>query len=115
MMNGTQARLKPDGPAALAGAPAEIDIFVIEKEIAVEAAELIETVPAQQQTTARHPGHSRAAPTVDAAILPPGTRHRQPGEGSRQGRKWPRRELTTAVAVAQREADDAGLAILGRE
>ena len=72
----TQTRLldlNPCRPLA-----AEIDVLVIEEEIAIEPANLIEAPPVEEQTAAGHPRHSRTTTGSNAIILAPFARQTKP-------------------------------------
>src|SRR5439155_11978245 len=49
------ARLVPDRPPPLASPAAQIDVFVIEKEVLIQAPEVVHTFPANEQAAARGP------------------------------------------------------------
>ena len=89
-MDDAQAWLEPHGPAVIAGSLAQIDVFVVKKEIAVEATELVKTITPQQQTASGDPGDARASAAVHPAVLAASTGHRQAGERACQGGKRPR-------------------------
>src|SRR5579884_1052546 len=61
VMDNGQRRFIPHRPARRLGTPTEIDIFVIEEEIAIEPAHLLPADPASQQAATGDPIHPTAS------------------------------------------------------
>lgn len=107
VMKGEQSRFVTHAPAALSRPPTQIDVLVIEEERGLESAQFAQHLTAHQQTAAGDPidlltGVGRQV------VLAPAARQQQPGEGAEQGRERAGRGLPPAIAVAERQADDAG-------
>ena len=77
MVDGGRGRFVGHGPAAGAGAAAEVHVFVIEEVIRVEAAEFFPAGPADEQTAAGGPVHGAAHVGRPGVVLADSTRQQQ--------------------------------------
>src|SRR5579871_434380 len=114
MMNGLEGGLEADRPAQVRGPPAEVHILVIQEEITVHAAELVQTFPSQEEAAAGHPRYPAPTAERQQMVFTAGARQRQPGQRLQQ--RWERagRKLAGAIAVAQLKTDDARIRLFDR-
>ena len=98
----------PHRPVALPGTAAQVDVLVVEEEVRVEPAQLIEQLAAHQQRAAGRPRDFLAPCWGEKVAFAPGAGQQQPRESAQQGRERAGRRLATAVVVAHAQADDAG-------
>src|SRR5436305_1181443 len=95
-----QCRFEPDRPARGPRPPAEIRIFVIEKEVVVKPADLAEAVAADEQTAAGEPIDPLPPVAVDRAAFSDRPAAQLPEQRSKKGRVVAGRWLARAAGVA---------------